>query len=310
MRYIILFFLFVQTITSQTYNVTDETIGSKTFGQQRTLRVEKNGLNLPSQRKGPNKALIQGAGAAGSQYKSYSNLNVGGSGNYYRSPARSSSIPEINITEKEQALSELKEKKEWLDLGLITKSEYESYKKQYSKIITGTEYNSNGSEINKYDVAEKFLNTGNNYYNENNLVLALDNYKKALAALYGLDSTDDNDYKSKILVKIGGVNVQLKEYLAAIISYDNAINLSKTNNALYYNNRAATKRKLGLFKEALIDYNVGIAIDPTMPTLWGGRGTTKNFLGDSIGACNDWEKGVLLGNSLYQKYIDENCNKE
>ena len=80
-----------------------------------------------------------------------------------------------------------------------------------------------------------------------------------------------------------------------------------------YNILGAAKRDSGDYYGAIAAYTKGIEINPS-PQNIGGLGTTKLYLGDKKGACEDWAKAISIENisddskEHYQKFINENCN--
>jgi len=83
--------------------------------------------------------------------------------------------------------------------------------------------------------------------------------------------------------------------------------------ALDYNQIAVSYRNSKKLYEAISFYNKALEIDPLFPTAIGGLGTTKLYLGDVNGACEEWNKAInlekLSDNSKqhYSGLITENC---
>ena len=81
-----------------------------------------------------------------------------------------------------------------------------------------------------------------------------------------------------------------------------------------YNVLGSAKRDTGDYYGAIAAYTKAIEINPS-PENIGGMGTTKFYLGDKKGACEDWNKAINKENisddskEHYQKFINENCNK-
>ena len=88
---------------------------------------------------------------------------------------------------------------------------------------------------------------------------------------------------------------------------------SKEITARDYNQIAASYRNTKKLYEAISFYNKALEIDPLYPTAIGGLGTTKLYLGDVNGACEDWNKAINLekieddSKQHYSGLITENC---
>ena len=83
--------------------------------------------------------------------------------------------------------------------------------------------------------------------------------------------------------------------------------------ALDYNQIAVSYRNSKKLYEAISFYNKALEIDPLFPTAIGGLGTTKLYLGDVNGACEEWNKAINLekiqadSKQHYSGLITENC---
>lgn len=83
--------------------------------------------------------------------------------------------------------------------------------------------------------------------------------------------------------------------------------------AFDYNQIAASYRNTKKLYEAISFYNKALEIDPLYPTAIGGLRTTKFYLGDVNGACEDWNKAINLekisddSKQHYSGLITENC---
>ena len=79
----------------------------------------------------------------------------------------------------------------------------------------------------------------------------------------------------------------------AILDYDKAIKLNPKN-ILAYNNRGNAKTALGLFKEAILDYTIVIRLNSSYSGAYNGRGAALVALKRSRTAIPDLEKAVQL----------------
>jgi tetratricopeptide (TPR) repeat protein len=112
-------------------------------------------------------------------------------------------------------------------------------------------------------------------------------------------------------------NISLRNYEEVIKYSVTFLKLSnkqgKEITARDYNQIAASYRNTKKLYEAISFYNKALEIDPLYPTAIGGLGTTKLYLGDVNGACEDWNKAINLekiqadSKQLYSGLITENC---
>jgi tetratricopeptide (TPR) repeat protein len=72
----------------------------------------------------------------------------------------------------------------------------------------------------------------------------------------------------------------------ALIDFNKAISINPKT-AYSYLNRGSVKKDLGRKKEALIDYNKAISINPDFTLAYANRGLIKLALGDKKGAIDD-----------------------
>ena len=83
-----------------------------------------------------------------------------------------------------------------------------------------------------------------------------------------------------------------------------------------YNQIAVLYRETKQLYKAISFYNKALEVDPLYPTAIGGLGTTKLYLGDVNGACEEWNKAVNLekisddSKQHYSGLITENCNSK
>ena len=63
------------------------------------------------------------------------------------------------------------------------------------------------------------------------------------------------------------------------------------------------------YSGALVCYNKIIEIYPLQPSVYLKRAEIKLKLNDKIGACEDWNNALKLGEDKAIGYINENCNE-
>ena len=97
---------------------------------------------------------------------------------------------------------------------------------------------------------------------------------------------------------IGTSRADEKDYAAAIIEFDKAIQLNPEY-AEAFMNRGASKMSLGKYKEALIDLNIAITLAINYPEAYKHRGTVKFSLKDTIGAIADISKAIEMEPTTY-----------
>ncbi|MGB0525073.1 MAG: tetratricopeptide repeat protein [Flammeovirgaceae bacterium] len=93
----------------------------------------------------------------------------------------------------------------------------------------------------------------------------------------------------------------LGQYKEAILDYDKAIQLNP-NHTNAYNNRGFAKRKLGRYKEAILDYNKAIQLNPNYANAYHNRGFAKRKLGKYKEAILDYDKAIQLSPNFENAY--------
>ncbi|NNC85278.1 MAG: tetratricopeptide repeat protein [Bacteroidia bacterium] len=78
-----------------------------------------------------------------------------------------------------------------------------------------------------------------------------------------------------------------------------------------YISRGSAYNKLRKYELALSDFNHAITINGDNADAYNNRGWSKKFLGDKIGACNDWHTSKQLGNQEAKIILTNNhCKKK
>lgn len=71
--------------------------------------------------------------------------------------------------------------------------------------------------------------------------------------------------------------------------------------------RAKVRQSMNKPSEALDDFAMSLDINPNQPELYLIRGQLRLDLGDTDGACHDWQKAVDLGNAKATDLLYKNC---
>ncbi|MFT5386434.1 MAG: tetratricopeptide (TPR) repeat protein [Saprospiraceae bacterium] len=96
------------------------------------------------------------------------------------------------------------------------------------------------------------------------------------------------------------------QFSKAILSFDEAINLSDQPNPLFYYRRALCFHISDELGKGLEDYNKTIVLDPGNTEAYYNRAIIKKELNDSEGACNDYRSAIQLGLNISNKTLCEN----
>ncbi len=119
------------------------------------------------------------------------------------------------------------------------------------------------------------------------------------------EKKDENEAKQ--LFNSGNKKYQNGDIKNALKDYDKAIAL-KPDYYKAYNNRGILKAsEFKKDNEALKDFDKAIEINPDYADAYLGRGTSKYNLKDLEGACKDWQKSSLLGNTQATKQLEKYC---
>lgn len=107
----------------------------------------------------------------------------------------------------------------------------------------------------------------------------------------------------------GLIQSEKKNNDAAKSAFDKAIQLDNSN-AQYYNDRASHLIRNENFKDALVDLDKAIEIEPDFSKAYFNRGIAKEMLRDEEGACLDWEYAFFLGYVKAEELLNNPiCNK-
>ena len=120
-----------------------------------------------------------------------------------------------------------------------------------------------------------------------------ENYQGALEVLQTLLNEDPNNLEA--WDKRGFCHKLTEDYNSAIEDYNHFISIkSDDKNALL--SRGSAYHKLKKFNEAIRDFDAALSIDPEFQEALNNRGWSKKGMGDTDGACKDWNKSRKLGN--------------
>ena len=115
---------------------------------------------------------------------------------------------------------------------------------------------------------------------------------------------NDNVYYKKAETKYNS-----GQYKDAIVNADKAIKLNPSN-AEYYWLRGSAKFKLGQEENAMNDFNSAIMLDPNNEFYYYVRGCIKYDLGQKDNALEDFNKAIELKPSIANKSIIQKLKKE
>ena len=128
---------------------------------------------------------------------------------------------------------------------------------------------------------------------------------KDLNHAQALDSTLSEIYYMK-----GNIYRTQKQHQKALEMYTMAIYCyNKGDHSLkpfpFFFNRVNTYLEKSQFKKALLDYNIGLRINPQHSPSYCNRGTAKYQLKDKIGAIADWKMAVKGGINQASVYLEK-----
>lgn len=117
---------------------------------------------------------------------------------------------------------------------------------------------------------------------------------------------------SEALNGLGLVYFDLKDYLAAINYFNQAI-VNNQRDPLYYYNRGCALIAVNNQTMALVDYNLAISLSEAnnthLPTYWTAAANTRYKLGDFAGAWSDYDQALKLQPSISQGYFFRGLSK-
>ncbi len=187
--------------------------------------------------------------------------------------------------------------------GYFLRGSAEAQSKQYEKAIDDfnkAEKLVQNTDTNKRinaDMAELYYNRGDINYSMKNIVVAIDDYTKAI-------NKKENYYEA---FNHRGVAWATKQkYDKALKDLSKAIEINHDFFEAYFN-RALTKFSSGDFKGAIIDYDKTILLRPETVVLYINRGKAKFNAGLFVEACNDWQKAYSMGSAEAGPILQQYC---
>lgn len=145
-----------------------------------------------------------------------------------------------------------------------------------------------------------YSQVANDYYDRGNAKQELKEYK---AAIIDYDKAIElNPNFTEAYSKRGNVKSLLQEYKEAILDYDKAIELNP-NYYKAYSNRAVAKQELKEYKEAIVDFDKAIELNPKYALFYSNRGDLKQILKEYKEAITDYNMAIELDPKYTLAYI-------
>ncbi|MBD2204990.1 tetratricopeptide repeat protein [Calothrix sp. FACHB-168] len=101
------------------------------------------------------------------------------------------------------------------------------------------------------------------------------------------------DSKVSLLFKLGNLLYTVKEYEAAIASYDKALEIKPDLHEAWYN-RGIALGNLGRYEQAIASYDKALEIKPDLHEAWNNRGTALENLGRYEQAIASYDKALEI----------------
>lgn len=111
------------------------------------------------------------------------------------------------------------------------------------------------------------------------------------------------------LLKSGDKNLTARKYKEALVDFNKAIELDPFSTDSY-NYRGMCKYYLEDYKGAIVDFDKTIELQPDYAEAYNLRGVCKGELNDDKGACEDWEKSYELGFNYAFILLKKFCKEE
>ena len=107
------------------------------------------------------------------------------------------------------------------------------------------------------------------------------------------------EIKAEILMKQGNA-VDALPYLTKNIKND-------PSKPAYFKARGDAYLQTKTYSYAIKDYSMALDLDPTDSETYLNKGLARYYMGDTEGACSDWEKAKRFGNIRAQEYLLKYC---
>ncbi len=192
---------------------------------------------------------------------------------------------------------ELQERYDKAGLYKYKNKEYTDKTRKNENIVSNDTFNNNKNYDNlKSDNPQDYNDMGLEEFNNENYADAIIYFNKAL--------TLDNKNLYAIYNK-GLCYFFLEMYDEAIKEYSSAIKIDSQYKDAYFE-RGYVYFELKMYKEAINDFSKYIEIDPSEPAAYTNRGLAKYNLGNTKGACIDWELSKAFGGDV-DTFINNYC---
>jgi tetratricopeptide (TPR) repeat protein len=152
--------------------------------------------------------------------------------------------------------------------------------------------------------AEDYFNKANDYVENEQYQLAIDNYTKCLKL-----ETDDANKASAYYNRGVAYGKGLENYTAAIADYTSAIRIEPDAADAYYN-RGLAYAKLENYTAAIADYTSAIRIDPDYADAYNNRGNQYEKLENYTAAIADYTSAIRINPEYALAYKNRGIAKE
>lgn len=133
---------------------------------------------------------------------------------------------------------------------------------------------------------------------------ALNDYEKAGEDMeFLVRYFPDNE---KFLYETGRIHYLNNSYLSALKHFNKLLQLS-ADSAIYFQARGETYLATRIYKYAIMDFSMALDLDPVNNECYLKKGLARFHLGDTEGACIDWDKARRYGSEEAENLLIRHC---
>ena len=148
--------------------------------------------------------------------------------------------------------------------------------------------------------ADAYNNRGNARYNLQDYRGAIEDYNQAIRLRPNYAEAYNNRGNSR--------QIGFQDYRRAIDDFNQAIRLNLNYPDPYHNRAIVKMQGFQDYRGAIEDYNQAIRLNPNYDNAYNSRGAAKLYLGDRVGACEDFRRACSAGVNGACNNASQVCN--
>jgi tetratricopeptide (TPR) repeat protein len=142
------------------------------------------------------------------------------------------------------------------------------------------------------------------YYARAQSYTAINDFEKAAEDMeFLVRYFPDNE---KFLYETGRIHYLNNSFLKALKHFNKLLEIS-ADSAIYFQARGETYLATKIYKYAIMDFSMALDLDPVNSECYLKKGLARFQLGDTEGACIDWDKARRCGSEEAESLLTRHC---